>query len=96
MKRGIYAGDIWGSRKDGNTVGYLKSSLKKSTQESLIGRRTKRVHQLVRRLYLMRRLADYHDTVLSNSVDATREVRDYVLKVKELLKKLSEMDHGAD
>jgi len=44
----------------------------------------------------MKRFADYHDTVLSNSVDATKEVRDYVLKVKELLKKLSEMDHGAD
>jgi len=66
------------------------------TRKILSGEELKGFVQFVRRLYFMRRLADYHDTVLSNSVDATKEVRDYVLKVKELLKKLSEMDHGAD
>jgi hypothetical protein len=44
----------------------------------------------------MRRLADYYDTVLSNSVDAVEEIKVYVLKVEELLKKLLEMDYGVN
>jgi len=40
------------------------------TRKILSGEELKGFVQFVRRLYFMRRLADYHDTVLSNSVEA--------------------------
>jgi uncharacterized protein (UPF0332 family) len=66
------------------------------TKGILSGEELKGFIQFVRRLYFMRRLADYYDTVLSNSVDAMKEIEIYVLKVEELLKKLLEMDYGVD
>ena len=66
------------------------------TRKVLPGKELKGFIQFVRELCFMRRLVDYYDTVLSDSVDATREMRDYVLKVEELLKKISEMNHDND
>jgi len=62
----------------------------------LSGEELKGFIRFVRRLYFMRRLADYHDTILEDSADAVEEVKIYVSKVEELLKKLWETNHDAN